>query len=330
VGDWVTIGKFDEGRVVDITWRTTRIHTRAGCILSIPNSVASESPIHNFDYPDDSFWISFIVHIHPAHPPDRVQKIIRDAVLSTEVVLKEPDPYVIFTGISTWSADYLVYCAVRDYTWRLLHEEAIWTRIWVHLNRAGIAPAIQRQEIHLFKGVKERGEEVATKPRTVLEEVDIFRPFSDSAKNYLSERMQLQRIGEGEVIVRQGEMGDSLFILVEGVVGVRVQAQHGEPIEVARLGAGNFFGEMALLTGEERTATVVAVTNTLLFEITKENIAGLMSQQPEVSELISKILTERQIMTQSQIHVQRDTPIEEEAIYKRFRERIESFFGLRN
>jgi branched-chain amino acid transport system substrate-binding protein len=87
---------------------------------------------------------------------------------------------------------------------------------------------------------------------------------------------------------------------------------------------------MALLTGEERTATVVAVTNTLLFEITKENIAGLMSQQPEVSELISKILTERQIMTQSQIHVQRDTPIEEEAIYKRFRERIESFFGLRN
>jgi branched-chain amino acid transport system substrate-binding protein len=198
------------------------------------------------------------------------------------------------------------------------------------LNRAGIAPAIQRQEIHLFKGVKERGEEVATKPRTVLEEVDIFRPFSDSAKNYLSERMQLQRIGEGEVIVRQGEMGDSLFILVEGVVGVRVQAQHGEPIEVARLGAGNFFGEMALLTGEERTATVVAVTNTLLFEITKENIAGLMSQQPEVSELISKILTERQIMTQSQIHVQRDTPIEEEAIYKRFRERIESFFGLRN
>jgi branched-chain amino acid transport system substrate-binding protein len=127
-------------------------------------------------------------------------------------------------------------------------------------------------------------------------------------------------------------VGDSLFILVEGVVGVRVQSQSqtGEPIEVARLGAGNFFGEMALLTGEERTATVVAVTNTLLFEITKENIAGLMSQQPEVSELISKILTERQMITQSQIHVQRDTPIEEEAIYKRFREKIENFFGLHN
>jgi branched-chain amino acid transport system substrate-binding protein len=218
---------------------------------------------------------------------------------------------------------------VRDYTWQLLHEECVWTRIWIHLNRAGIAPAIQRQEIHFFKGVKERGEEVATKPITLLQEIDIFRPFSQDAKEYLSAHIRRHRTSAGEVIVRQGDAGNSLFILVEGVVGVRVRSKEGEIIEVARLGSGNFFGEMALLTGEERTATVVALTDTHLYEITKENIAGLMAEQPEVSELISKVLTQRQLMTQSQMNVRHDIEIEEEALYRRLLGKIENFFGLR-
>lgn len=328
VGDWVQIGTFDEGKVVDITWRTTRIITRMGCILSIPNSVASESTIHNYDYPDDTFWLRFIVHVHPAHPPQRVQKIIRDAVISTEVVLKTPDPFIIFRGLSDWAADYMVYFAVRDYAWRLLHEEAVWTRIWVHLNRAGIAPAIQRQEIHLFKGMKERGEEAATKPLTLLREIDLFRPFSEEAKLYLSEHMHIHRISAGEIIVRQGDTGNSLFIIIEGVVGVRVLTPEKESIEVARLGAGNFFGEMALLTGEDRTATVIAITDSHLFEITKEDIAPLMEQQTEVTEMVSKVLTQRQMMTKSQMHVQHDIQVEEDALHKRLLDRIEKFFGL--
>lgn len=328
VGDWVQIGKFDEGKVVDITWRTTRILTRMGCILSIPNSVASESPIHNYDYPDNTFWIKFTIHIHPSHHPDRVRKIIRDAVISTDVVLKTPEPFIIFTGLTEWAADYIVYFVVRDYTWRLLHEEAVWTRIWIHLNRAGIAPAIQRQEIHMFKGVSERGE-AAKEPLTLLREVDIFHPFSEEAKIYLSEHMHSHRFPQGEVIVRQGDVGESLFILVEGVVGVRIQSKEGEQIEVARLGAGNFFGEMALLTGEERTATVIALTDTYLFEITKEDIAGLMAEQPEVSELISKILTQRQMATKSQMNVQHDVKIEEDAVYRKLLDKIEGVFGLK-
>ncbi|MEZ5673227.1 MAG: ABC transporter substrate-binding protein [Thiotrichaceae bacterium] len=187
VGDWISIGTFEEGKVIDITWRSTRIMSRAGSILSIPNSLASESPIHNFDYPDDSFWLRFTVHVHPSHPPQRVQKIIKDAVLSSHVVQKVPEPYVIFRGVNEWSAGYLVYCSVRDYTWKLIHEEAVWLRIWVHLNRAGITPAIQQQDIYLFRSVK-RGEEVATKPIIVLEEVEIFRPLSREAKTYLMKR----------------------------------------------------------------------------------------------------------------------------------------------
>ncbi|OQW95274.1 MAG: hypothetical protein BWK79_03005 [Beggiatoa sp. IS2] len=323
VGDWVQIGEFEEGKVVDITWRSTRIVTRMGCVLSIPNSRASESAIHNFDYPDSTYWIRFIVHVHPAHHPDRVQKIIRDAVLSAEAVVKKHTPYIVFRGVSGWAADYLCYFAAEDYTWRLVHEESVWKRIWIHLERAGISPAIQRQEIHLFKGVKERGEKNATDPLTLLKEIDIFRPFSEEAKNYLSDRIRSHRFPPNQIIVEQGKPGDSLFIIVEGVVGVRTN----EKGEVARLGSGNFFGEKALMTGEERMATVISLTETYLFEITKEDIAGPLSEQPEVSELISKILAEREKVMNSRTKKETEESVKGSTDHSNFRKQIEKFFS---
>jgi branched-chain amino acid transport system substrate-binding protein len=328
IGDWVKIGTYEEGEIVDITWRTTRIRNRADCILSIPNSIASESAILNFCYPDDTYWLWPTVYVHPMHPPARVKKILLDALLSAEKVLKDPEPVVIFTGINEWAASYWIAFCADDYASKFSILEDVWTRVWFHLNRAGITPAVQRQEIHWFKGIKERGGEEATKPITLLQEIDIFKPFSEKAKFYLSERIRRHRFPAHETIVKQGDRGDSLFIIVEGVVSVQVLTEEGKNKEVARLGAGNFFGEMALLTGEDRTATVVALVDTYLFELTKTDIKPLIEEQPEVSEMISKVLTQRQLSTISQIHEQHDIEIETEAVYKRFLNRIESFFGL--
>jgi potassium-dependent mechanosensitive channel len=329
IGDWVKIGQFDEGEIVDITWRSTRIKTRAECILSIPNSMASESPILNFCFPDDVYWLWPTVYVHPMHPPERVKKILLDALLSAEKVLKDPPPVVFLTGINEWAATYWIAFCADDYAKKFYILENVWTRVWFHLNRAGITPAVQRQEIHLFKGVKERGGEEATKPITLLQEVDIFKPFSEEAKLYLSDSIRRHRIEHGDVIVKQGDAGDSLFIIVEGVVGVYVRADDGKSKEVARLGAGNFFGEMALLTGEDRTATVIALVDTYLFELTKADIEPLIAEQPEVSELVSKVLAYRQQMTEKHKHVEHDEVETKEAAYKRFLNKIEQFFGVK-
>jgi len=329
IGDWVKIGPFDEGEIVDITWRSTRLKTRAECILSIPNSMASESPILNFCYPDDVYWLWPTVYVHPMHPPDRVKKILLDALLSAEKVLKDPAPVIFLTGINEWAATYWIAFCADDYADKFYILENVWTRVWFHLNRAGITPAVQRQEIHLFKGVKERGGKEATKPITLLQEVDIFKPFSDEAKLYLSDCIRRHRIEQGDVIVEQGDAGDSLFIIVEGVVGVYVRADDGKSKEVARLGAGNFFGEMALLTGEDRTATVIALVDTYLFELTQADIAPLIAEQPEVSELVSKVLAYRQKMTEKHKHVEHDEVETKEAAYKRFLNKIEQFFGVK-
>ncbi len=205
----------------------------------------------------------------------------------------------------------------------------VWKRIWISLQRAGIAPVIQRQEIYSFKGVKERGRKEAIKPTAILKEIDVFKPFSDEDRAYLCEHMHCRNFSIGETIVQQGEIGDSLFIVVEGVVSIYVYLYDDKTIEVARLGAGNFFGEIALLKKEERTASVIAVTETFLYEISRSDIAPLMEKQPIVSERISKVLDYRQVNTESQVKsLQYESPVEEEVLYKRLVNGILNFFGL--
>jgi len=118
-----------------------------------------------------------------------------------------------------------------------------------------------------------------------------------------------------------------LFIIVEGVVSVHVELEKKKSLEVARLGAGNFFGEMALFTGQERTATIITMTDTILLEMIKDDIIPLMQKEPEVTQLISKILTQRQMKTQSQLNLHAS---EIDKIYKRMLRGVGSFLGLKH
>jgi len=330
IGDWVKISDLKEGQVIDITWRTTRLKTRDDCIVSIPNSTTSESIIHNYHYPDDIYRLWFTVHIDPGHSPERVRKILMDAVLSSDCVLKTPEPKTRFIGLTDWAADYLISFSTRDYGEKIHSTETVWSRVWTHLYRAGIMPAIQRQEVHMFKGVKERGKD-ATCPEAILNEISIFSLFPKEVKIHLSKQMKSHCYSSGQSIVQQGDEGDSLFIIVEGVVGVWVRLENEKTIEVDRMGAGTFFGEMALLTGEPRTASIIATTDTMVYEITKAHIAPLIEEQPEISKHLSEALTQRTIHRETQkgkhLKSQSDDNYKE-ALYKQMLSRIKSFFGI--
>lgn len=137
-------------------------------------------------------------------------------------------------------------------------------------------------------------------PLETLRKVDIFQPFSEEDKRYLSQCARQHHYPPGDTVVHEGDSGDSLFVVAEGVVGIWMKlGDHS--LNVASLGAGSFFGEMALLTGKPRSATVVSVTDTSLLEITKSDIAPLLAHQPEVSQRISEVLAERQSLNQAQL-----------------------------
>jgi potassium-dependent mechanosensitive channel len=328
IGDWIKIGEFNEGKVSNITWRSTTIQDRNNVTICIPNSTAAESSIQNFSYPETNIELWFEVFIDPRHRSSRIAKLLLDAVLSTPGVLADPAPYSKYKGMSDWAAVYLVGYVINDYGKKSIIKNSIWARIEVHLGRAGIRPALQRQEVHLIKG-EDFNVEKEVSALALINEIEIFNPFSEASRKILSENMKRIFFPIGKHVVTQGDSGDSMFCIVEGTVGVVINIGPEKTLEVARLGAGAFFGEMALLTGEPRTASIVAVTNIFVYEITKEDLGPLIGNEPEVSMRISKILTERKIATEAQKNSATTETIDEEGMMSQFFNKMQNFFGTK-
>ena len=170
VGDWVKIGNFDEGIVVDVNWRTTRVKARNGYILSIPNSNAAESDIHNYNYTDGHYWLWPMIYVDPHHSPAEVEKVLLEAIQAVETgVMKKPKPYILFGGVNEWAASYwLVFC-LDNYQNKYNILNDVWRKVWQQMQQAGIMFAIHRQEIYMFQGVKER------RPPPIPQEVPILK-----------------------------------------------------------------------------------------------------------------------------------------------------------
>ncbi|MCP4753963.1 MAG: ABC transporter substrate-binding protein [Proteobacteria bacterium] len=286
VGDWVTIGSSKEGRVINMTWRATHLSDRIGCVIVIPNAKAAESIIHNFSLPGEMFYWWNVVNIDPSHSPERVKKVLFDAVMAVnERILKDPSPWVVYANVEEWSAVYWVCWATENAQTKFLARQEVWFSIWKHLKNAGIGIAIKKQELHMFQGVKPIAWKEASAPLAVLNGIDLFKELPDEAKVSISERMIPREFEANETIVDQDSTDDSMFILVEGAAGLWVRTDDDQAVETSRLGSGHLFGEMTLMTGEPRSASLVAVTPVVLFEVRKSHIADIVKADPETATL---------------------------------------------
>ncbi|MBF0452217.1 MAG: zinc-ribbon domain-containing protein [Candidatus Magnetomorum sp.] len=314
-GDHIGIENNTQGYVKQINFRTTRLQTDTMAIISIPNHVLIQHKIVNYSTHPESCPLTCEVQVDINNSPDRVRKILLDAALPVKGLAKDPAPFTSLCGLSgNGLSTYALCLYIEDQGLKLNALEDIWNKIWHLFKRAGILPFVE---------VTGEEDEITA---SILEEVDIFRPFTDYAKSYMSKNMNRRNFRPNEHVFYQGDEGESLFIIEEGVVSVQVEITPGKRIEVARLGAGSFFGEMALLTGETRTANIVAISDTILFEITREHIAPLIEEQPQISQSLSELLVQRKIETESEKNKYRAEKINRKALKKQIMEQIDVYF----
>jgi branched-chain amino acid transport system substrate-binding protein len=328
INDWVKIGNEFSGKVVDITWRTIKIKKRDGSLLSLPNSIASESPIHNYNHPNRFFWNRIEIFVDPKHNPEKIKGILMNAVLSVNGIVKSADPTIRFE-LNEWAAVFIIFYCLDDYDLKFFYKSQVFEQAWIHLGRSGVRPAVQRQELYLYNGLEDRSEEDARRPITLLNEIDLFMYLNDEMKEDLSERMRLHHFQASDIVFKQGDKGDSLFVIREGVVGVWIKMDDGDAIEVARLGAGSFFGEMALLTGEPRTASIITKTESYLYEITKKDFAPIIEMSPQTVQKLSLELTQRSINRECLEDEYRNSQLNKEDLNNQFLNRIINFFGVK-
>src|SRR5262249_39380521 len=133
--------------------------------------------------------------------------------------------------------------------------------------------------------------------RQALRQQRIFQGLDEARIDSLLPRARQLHYGQGEKIIEQGADGESMFILVSGDANVEVE-NNGEAASVAVLHTGDCFGEMSLLTGEKRSATVIARSDCEVVEIDKPGLAAVLKEKPELMTTLSQLLASRRLETE--------------------------------
>lgn len=293
VGDWIAYDDNRQhiGRVVEINWRDTRMITNDEVEVVVPNSTLAKASILNYTRPlaRSRRWVN--IDVGYQHPPHEVVECVREAMRDPlPGVIQTPACDVILVDFAASSVRFAVRFFIDDFTRRDAIDSEVRMRLWYALHRGGIDFQFPHMDVQVVTGAGPDPEAKMRRKEEALRRVDFLGQMQDEDIAALARGAHTRVFHQGEVVVRAGDTSTDLYVVASGECVVRTDAGR----EVARLGEGEFFGEMALLTGEPRSATVAAVTPCTLYFVRAETFRTVIARYPEKLEVVSRVVAERQ------------------------------------
>jgi small-conductance mechanosensitive channel/CRP-like cAMP-binding protein len=293
VGDWLQVGeRFAE--VMEINWRSTRLRTNDAIYLDIPNNEMVSHAIVNLHYPTEVHAMRIRVGVEYKNPPNRVKDALFRAASTADGVLAEPKVKIFLVDFADFAVIYEIKYYMGNHSRINEINDAVRTNVWYELKRQGITIPFPIRTLQVERRAARTVPEDQEEARIILRDEPLFECLSDAQIENLVKEARLNYFGRGERVIQEGAEGDSMFVLLRGAAQVSV-SRNGSSIPVATLSAGDCFGEMSLLTGERRTATVRAESDCYVMEISKPVMAEVIRDSPDCLERLSELLARRKM-----------------------------------
>lgn len=325
VGDVIAVGaQRHTGVVEEISWRAIKIRTFTNHVVLIANSTAAKEAIEVFPRGNLNARLVFFNTLYTDSPAKTIH-VVREAVREADNVSERISPIVRIRNLGDNGIDYEVKYWPEDYAKYNDTDALVRQRIWYAFRRAGINFAYPTRTLHVARrpsAAMRDGDGGAIVER--LSAVDIFAPLSSEETSMLAQAAVSHVFAPGETVIRAGDPGSSMFVVHKGRVRVQV-SENGQARTVATLNEGDFFGEMALFTGEPRTANVLALEETEVLEIGHAAMKKIFDANPDLVESLSFIMAERRQGLASRT----DSPTTSSDASAGILSAIKRFFGLR-
>jgi len=329
VGDWLQVGeRFAE--VMEINWRSTRLCTNDDIYLDIRNNEMVSHQIVNLHYPTEAHAMRIRVGIDYNVPPNRVKDALARAAQSAKNVLTDPAVKVFLVDFAEHAVTYEIKFYMGNHARINETNDSVRTNVWYELKRQRINIPYPIRTLHVERKAVRPVQEEQEEARTILRGEGLFECLSDAQINNLVMQSRVGNFGRGERLIQEGAEGDSMFVLLRGAAEVLV-SRNGSSIPVANLRAGDCFGEMSLLTGERRTATVRAKTDCHVMEIGKPVMAEILREAPDCLERLSELLAKRKMENEGilkEAASQGQNKNKEREYTANFLQRLRTFFEL--
>jgi small-conductance mechanosensitive channel/CRP-like cAMP-binding protein len=291
-GDWVSIDGSIDGRVVEMNWRATHVLTAKRDLAIVPNSMIAKAKVVNASSPSGIHGLSVTVQVAPKTPPATSAEILSQAVLNCSLILAAPAPLVVVKSISANSIEFEISFFVEELANSSRAQNELFDWVSRHLSSAGIAlAATQDQPFWPLQAAEPKQAKSAAERAFDL--VAIFEDLTEEERKTLAAKAEHKHYDGGEALVEPGSLLRSLFVIGAGVVSLTTVRPKGE-IELLRLGPGDHFGEIGMLTGRPAEATLKALAPVTTYELAKETLAPVLEARPEVSHGLCRALAQRQ------------------------------------
>ena len=328
VGDWIEVDE-QAGQVTEVTWRATSLMTLDRVEVILPNASIAKAAIRNYSRPSKVSRRRLVIGITYAASPSVVQDVLGAAAADAPGVLRDPPPRARTKSFGDSAILYEVLFFVDDFARALDVDGAVADRVYHALARRGIDIPYPTRTLALAapESTDKRAEIERGRIASVLAGLELMQPLPDDSRAVLVERAAVRRYGPGESVVRKGDASREMFIVEHGTLAVEIPRDSGAAAEVAQLAAGECFGEMGLLTGEVRSATVRAKTLCDLVVIDHDAFHEVLAAHPEVVDRMGGLLAARQAgLEAAAVSEDRAPPTEERK--RRLISQIRSFFKL--
>jgi len=330
-GDWLMVDG-QPAQVIDISWRATHLRTNEGVEIYEPNATFAAVRVTNFGPGDHPVALSFRLGLPYGTPPDDAKAALFAAVRGAPGVAESPAPE---TFLESYGDSAIVY-RVRVWTQQVggltRFQDSVLSRIWYRLQRQGISIPFPIRNVQLHDmdaGNARRADSERARLAAVLAKVPLFSDLEPEIIGRLGQAAHVHHYDHREVLVREGESGHSLFVLDRGRVSVtKASAGPGSStVEIAQLGPGDFFGEMSLLTGAPRSATVSAEGGCEVLVVDQDALAPILQGDPELVAKLGRALSDRAAQASAKLEDRRAQGPAAESQASLLR-RIRDFFKL--
>lgn len=329
LGDLVAVDKY-KGQIHGINWRSTILLTPEHESIVIPNNVISKSHIVNYSDPSSLVISTFTIGIDYSVSPNRVTEVVESVLKKNPKVLSDKPMEVRLINFDAYAIQYEVrYWVDIAAVGALALKSDIMKQLWYTLRRESI-PIPFPTRVH-FQGKETPQEESLSRVKVFLENIAFFRVLSPIDRDFLVQSVLPLQFARGEIVFHQGKPGESMYIVADGECDIRVKNTKGREKSISTLTPGEFFGEMSLMTGEPRRATVVAKTDCLLYEVQKGPILKLLESTPHLGEIFSEHLAYREKVRAAvlqELDITEKFEVEPPQTARQILHRIKTFFRI--
>jgi small-conductance mechanosensitive channel len=330
VGDWLKVGD-TYAEVREINWRSTRLCTNDSIYLDIPNNEMVQRTITNLSYPTRTHFMRLQINAEYSAPPNHVKEALMRATIQVPGVEKDPPPQIYVSEYGDSAIVYQIKFAMTTHSGYYEVRDGIYTNAWYEFRRRNITIPYPQRTLHLERKTSRPTDEGQEEARTILRNEPLFQCLSDDQIENMVKHSDLNHFGRGERVIDEGAEGDSMFILLRGAAEVSI-AKNGSRIPVAKLRSGDCFGEMSLLTGERRSATVRAEGDCYVMEIGKNVMGEVIRESPDCLKQLSELLATRRMETEGILKDAASSAADQAAKQREytatFLNRLKTFFAL--